>query len=1058
MAAVALVAISLPSGSPAAGADPVPAPGVQLVNGRLVTPAGSEYDVQRQAGDAAYDLGDFPLGLALSPLGTIAVASLAGRGTGQPAGFGSSCDTLSPGAAPCPGVPSSAIGSALTKTPDEGLDVIDLATGQVVQVVAVPTSYDRALRDKSTGCQDRVFNCFGMGVAFSPDGAHVYASGSGADEIYDFAVSGTALTLAARTKVPSLVEQQPALPAVGKTFGGPRGLTVTPEGRTLVVASEFDSTVETFDVSGGKAPTLKGQGLVPGGVSAFAPVAYLDAVTASPDSSTAYVSAQGIGTVFAVPIATVPPLPPTGIPLALPSVPILAGDHPTGLAVSPDGRRLLVANANSDDLSVVPLVGNVPTGPVTKVPLSVVPGRPLGSVPNGVAFAADGRRAYVVMAGDDAVAVLDTSAAPTVQGYLSAAWYPTAVAVGPKDGRIYTLSAKGYGSRYTPSLGYLAAPGRTLPSGAAITSSDYYDGSNMPGVLTRVTPPDGSRLGAYTARAQADILHAGALDQRPPNSPVPASVGGPSPIDRVVYIVRENRTFDQVFGDLALTRKDVDADPSLQILAAATPNAHQVAGRYAIADRFFSSGEASIQGHWWSSSANTSDYTEKDWRQNYSPRNRPYAPIGPAATPPGCSIFQAMAARAAAKPGFTYRDYGELVGIADAVTSNPKGNVCAGGGPLDAQLDPNYPTNLDLTPDDRTRTAEFLKDINLNPDGTEGTGGSNLRNFSYLIMSQDHTTGLAGKQTPRSQVAQNDAAVGQLISALSKSKYWPTTAVFVTEDDSQDGADHVDGHRNLLLTASPWARQKSADGCLGGYIGHAPYDQASVLRTVELILGVPPMSSYDAGATPLYGLFQDKNRLAQLTASDLAPYEPAPPPPFIDETVASLPKTSQTAELVALSKELELRAIDRGGAQLEAVLWKSVRDDPLPPELALRWQSERAGILPAVDERQLARRALPTADLVLPRARPGNPPELSTRTGQVLPTGGSAACSDVNTPPGEGPPSIGPGQTAPPLGRGSLAGAPAQLAVTGLGGLLLPVGSALLLSALVLTLRARRTA
>ena len=535
-------------------------------------------------------------------------------------------------------MPSHIFGSSLTQTPDEGLSVTDLATGKVAHVVAVPTSHDRAKRDKATGCKDKVFNCFGYGVAFSPDGRHVYASGSGADMVYDFAVHGSTLTLAASTPVPSVVAKEPTLPVLSSTAGGPRGLAVTRDGSTLVVVSEFDSTVETFDIGGGKAPTLRGQGLVPGGVAAAVPVAYLDAVTTSPDSATAYVSAQGLGTVFAVPLATVPPLPPTGLPLPLPVSSVRVGDHPTGLAVSPDGSRLLVANANRDTLSVIALTHGLPTAPVATatVPLSVIGGRPLGTVPNSVAFAADGRRAYVALAGDDAVAVLDTTGPPAVLGYLSTAWYPTAVAVGPRDGRIYTVSAKGYGSRYTPSLGYVAAPGRTLPSGAAITSSDYYDGSNMPGVLSRVTAPEGPRLAAYTARATLDLLHAGALDVRPAHSPVPATVGGVSPISHVVYIVRENRTFDQVFGDLALRRKDVDADPSLQILAAATPNAHALASRYATSDRFFSSGEASIQGHWWASSANTSDYTEKDWWQNYSPRNRPYAPIGPAATPPGC--------------------------------------------------------------------------------------------------------------------------------------------------------------------------------------------------------------------------------------------------------------------------------------------------------------------------------------------------------------------------------------------------------------------------------------
>ena len=329
------------------------------------------------------------------------------------------------------------------------------------------------------------------------------------------------------------------------------------------------------------------------------------------------------------------------------------------------------------------------------------------------------------------------------------------------------------------------------------------------------------------------------------------------------------------------------------------------------------------------------------------------------------------------------------------MASSPAGNACRGGGPVSAQTDPSYPTDVTQIQDDRTRTKEFLKDINLGADGSEGTGGSNLRNFSYLIMSEDHTTGLSGIQTPRSEVAQNDAAVGQLIAALSRSKYWPSTAVIVTEDDSQDGADHVDGHRNVLLTASPWLRHQSADGCQPGYIGHTPYDQASVLRTIELLLGVPPMSAYDAGATPMYGLFQDKDQPSQLTAEDLRPYDVAAPPPFLDETVASLPKSQGNAELMALSSGLNTAQIDRGGAQLEVVLWRSLRSDALPPELALRWQAERAGVLSAQDEDAIdgphrVSRGLPVVDVVRPQDRAST--ERSSRTGAALRAGTSSRC------------------------------------------------------------------
>jgi YVTN family beta-propeller protein len=971
---------------PEATAAPKAPNGVVLPSGRLVTPAGSSYDHSRVKGDAAYDLGDFPLGLALSPDGKIAVTSLNGRGYGAPHTNGTFCDQHA-GKHPveCPGVPDRLKGDPRLTAPDEGLDVVDLTTGRTVQVVAVPTS--NAEGGHSTCNQG--YNCFGYGVAFSPDGRHLYASGGGADVVYDFAVTGIRLKLAHTTVIPSPSSKVPGFPILGVASGYPRALKVTPDGATLVVVNEFDSTIEALDVAGGKAPALTAQALLPGAVPGGIPVAYLYDIVLSPDGALAYITAQGTGAVYVVhvaalkalgPLTTVPPQPVAPAVAAL--YPVLGVNHPTGLAVSPDGGLLVVAGTDSDNVAFVPLTHGIP-GAASTLGLSVIP-RPtstLGSSPNAVAFSKDGKQLYVALAGDNALAIVDV-ATEVVRGYLPTGWYPTAVALGPKDGRLYALAAKGLGSRYVPVVGgYLPGPGTSLPNGAAVPTGVYYDAENMPGLLTRIAVPSPARLAAYTALAAANLRHAGSLDTRPAHSTIPAVVGDASPIKHVIYVVRENRTFDQVFGDLSLKRKDVSADPSLQILAAATPNAHAVAGRYAIGDQFFSDGEASVQGHWWSSSAMTNDYVEKSWRQYYSPRGRPAdQAILPITSAPGCSIFQRLSAFQLSHPTFTFRNYGELVGLVEPTTSTgaPQQNLCGGAGPAgpgsNTLSDPNYPSETDLTPDDRGRTAEFLKDSGLTADGKDAGNGNSLRNFNYLIMSEDHTTGLGGKQTPRSQVAQNDAAVGQLIAALSRSTYWSSTAIMVTEDDSQDGVDHVDGHRNVLLVASPYAKQRSADSCLGGYIGHAHYDQASVLRTAELMLGVPPISAYDAGATPLWSLFQDKDSASQLTAADLAPFVTPRNPSFIDETVASLPKSSKNASLKAFSKTLDLATLDRDQAAIEAVLWQSVRNDPLPPELAGALSGE-------ADDGVRA-----------PRTGVASSAETSTARGRPLTVGAQAVC------------------------------------------------------------------
>ena len=988
-----------------------PTPGVQLPNGRLVTPAGSPYDVQRASGDASYDLGDFPEGLALSPNGKLAVVSLNGRGMGQPHGFNSFCEQnqTKPGYK-CPGVPSHMTENKGTTAPDEGLDVVDLATGTVKQVVAVPTS--NSLSGHTT-C-NHGFNCFGFGLTFSPDGKHVYASGGGDDSIYDFAVSGSSLTLAHTTPIPSLATHVPADPVSGGAHGYPRAVAVTPDGKTLIAIDEFDSTIEALDISGGKAPTLLAQGLFPAAAPGQAPVAYIYGVALSPDGAWAYVTAEGTGLLYVVNVATLiaqgplTSLNPSDVKAlgaaVVTTVPLTGLNHPTGLAVSPDGSELIAAGADSDNIGIVPLSGGVPAGPVSNVELHAVATRTtteLGSTPNAVAFDRSGKRAYVALAGDDADAVLDMSSAPKVLGYIPTGWYPTDVKVGPKDGRIYTVAAKGLGSRYVKGVGgYTPAPGTTLPKGASLPSSDYYDAENMPGLLTTVTPPSAAKLASYTLRASLDILHAGGLDQRPAHSPIPAKVGDPSPITHIVYIVRENRTFDQVFGDLALKRKDADADAYDQELAPATPNAHAIAGRYAIADHFFSDGEASVQGHWWTSSAVANDYIEKSWRQYYSPRGRPGdQAIVPVTSPPGCSIFQKLELYQKTHPNFTFENYGELVGLIEpsSTVGAPAQNLCNGLGPVgpgsNSFSDPNYPGQISLTPDDRTRAKEFLSHSGLNMNGTPSNNGQSLRNFNYLILSEDHTSGFAGTNTPRSQVAQNDAGLGQIISGLSHSKYWSSTAVFVEEDDSQDGADHVDGHRNVLLVASPYTKHVSADGCMGGYIAHPHYDQASVLRTMELIMGVTPLSAYDAGATPLYDMFQSKDKASELTKADLAPYTVAKSPPFINETVASVPPSKKKSMLIAYSKTLNTHKLDVSEAGLEDVLWQSVRTDPLPTQLSPAAENDNGLTSSAwLDARD------GVTDLEPAEVRPGLPPALSTATGLPLVKGAKVTCAKSAVP------------------------------------------------------------
>lgn len=975
--------------SPAGGTFHVPHGVTILPNGRPVRPAGIRYN-----------LGDFSLGLAIAPNGRCAASSDEGWGNGRP-------------------VPAVAKVNRAGTEPDEGVTAVDLVTGasQFVTVNRKPAQ-----------------NFIGIGLAYSHDGTRLYATSGGTDAVYQFNVGPHCrLSYAATVALPAQAPPPSTSSFTGASAAYDRGLAVASDG-TVLVTTEYGRALNAVSVDGaGNLTTAKlavafgTPTIVPHGTNILNFISpptpndidpsYLYAVATATNPATgrtrAYISAEGTGQLITAdsdgaggwakgPVATV-------------------GDHPTGLAVSPDGREVMVADANSDQVSVVGVNPDGTLAPAVNLTLHGAPGEATGSAPDAVAY--DGNsRAYVALAGDDAVGVLDRGASGwRVDGYVPTGWYPTAVAVSPADHAVLAVSAKGLGSRYPandPSDPYpvpFAAqfggspsllPNSTFPQTpdpqVQLQGLNYNDKGNMPSLLSRFwvagpqhrgshAPYRGERLSEDSAFVSQAIERSG-VELRSQHNPVPdVAHAGQSPIRHVLYIVRENRTYDQVYGDLGKTRNDVNADPAYQYLAPATPQGHAIVGQFASSDNFFSDGEASVQGHWWTTSANVTDWIEKAWRLNYSDRNRGTDFLSPVAEPERCSLFQSALAKQNGSAGsFSLRNYGEFYG---AITPDgngiPVGSPCspflgpntaqypgpvytdstpvpcaaapsacgridsllsAGNFPIYSYSDLSYPSAINgdanLSVDDRLGAGEFLKDIGLNADGSPAAAGpangKGLASFSYMVLPEDHTTGLGATFTPRAEVAQNDAALGQIISALSHSSYWSSTAVFVVEDDSQDGIDHVDGHRNVLLVASPYAKHVSANGRYGGYIGHERYDQASVIRTMELILGLPALSSYDQNARPLYDLFQDKDQAARLTPADLRPFSLATSPPFISERVADLP---QTAAIKAL--ERESRAMPKGedtqGPILEQIDWQATVGRPIPLALRLEVAKARSG-------------------------------------------------------------------------------------------------------------------
>jgi DNA-binding beta-propeller fold protein YncE len=859
--AVALATVTALIGAGAATIDlGAPVAGASLPNATPTSPTGlyrqgALLPSGRLASPAGVvsTLGDFPVAATIDPTGSIAVVANSGQGEG--------------------GV-------------DQGNESL-----QVIALRPHPTLV-QTVEDHVKG-QDTFYNA---GVVFSPDGTHLYATGGGNDAVYDYTVTNQRLQLA-HSWVSTKLHQTSYPTDVGDAVGYSRGIAITPDGSTLVVTNEQGGSVAALSTTDGSIKwqtplggSLQGEGSYPG------------AVALTPDGTRAWVTAQGANLLMSLDVSSGAPGP---------VVPV--GDHPNAVAITHDGNTAYVTDANDDSLSVVDIGASVPALR-RQLSTKLLAGEANGASPDAVAIDEARKLVYVANAGDDTVSVigasLDASTASLdannlqVLGDIPTAWYPTAVAVQPNGQGLLIASAKGYG-------------------GVPVTKHSQYDGNDMVGMLQQVSNPTASTLSTFTQRAKTALTWGTRANSlRTSGNPIPTdATAGQSPIKHVVLVVRENRTFDQVFGDLnSQGWQGVDTDPNFVEFGrtdpgtnkTVTPNAHDLAGRFGISDNFYSDGEASIQGHDWTTQGITSDYTEKSWLHYYSARNHPYDPVAPIIYPRCGALFQQMAAH-----HISFRNFGELEG--QITTQAPTAQVAPGvdcakpGGRYDKQAvantDEAYPNNLTLTSiKDTDRLTEF--ETTYKPLVSADT----VPSFTYAIMGNDHTDGTtAGDPTPQALVATNDQAVGGLVDYLSHTPQWSSTAVFVMEDDSQDGLDHRDGHRNVLIVASPWAKRHA--------VSHVHVSQAGIIHTIELILGLPPMTEATQYAPVPYDLFTN--------TPDNSPYTMEMP--TYDQNAVNPSAASGSASSV----HVDTSRIDVAGPVLEAQLWEATRlGTPLPAPLA----------------------------------------------------------------------------------------------------------------------------
>ena len=506
---------------------------------------------------------------------------------------------------------------------------------------------------------------------------------------------------------------------------------------------------------------------------------------------------------------------------------INTGTHPNDLILSKNGKTIYVANGEDNSVSVVDIKNKKV---IETLNCALYPNAPTGSATNGVALSADEKTLYIANADNNCLAVFDLTEIGNSKskGFIPVGWYPTNVKV--VGSKIYVTNGKGFSSFANP-LGpdpYNQNAQMAVQKGLLKNTKEVqYIGGLMKGTLSIINTPSEKQLGLYSAAVYENTPYTKINEEKSNaeiGSVIPQKLGDPSAIKYVFYIVKENRTYDQVLGDV----KEGNGDPSLCLFGEKyTPNQHALAKEFVLLDNFYVNGEVSADGHNWTLGGYANDYLEKNWVTSYGGRGGNYDAEGTRAIANNKNGFIWDYAKRA---GVSYRTYGEFA-------DNYKANLPV----LENHFCP-YFTSWDQAVRDTTRVGQWKRDF----DSLLSKNAVPRLNTMRLI--NDHTEGMKlGKPSPYAHVADNDLAVGMLVDYLSKSPIWNETVVFIVEDDAQNGPDHVDAHRSPAFIAGGYVKR--------GFVDHTAYTTTSILKTIELILGMQPMSQYDAGANALWRCF-----------------------------------------------------------------------------------------------------------------------------------------------------------------------------------------------------------
>ena len=727
---------------------------------------------------------------------------------------------------------------------EQGIQVIETATGRIAQTLLQPAAF--------------------VGVTFSPDGHDLYVSGGDDDIIYRYEWRGDSATLK---------DSLPLGPRPRRGAGAryPAGLAISRNGRMLYVAENLGDSLAVVDITSRRVVQRLATGRYPYGV------------VIAPDG-TVYVSAWGASTVWT--------FTPLGDGQLSKGHALRVARHPSALLLNADGSRLFVASGSTDRVVVVDTKSHAIVAELNDAP----PGGPgEGSTPNALALTADGTTLYVAEADNNAIAAFSlsgatagTMSATTIEdrlmGRVPAGWYPTGVVA--TGNHLLVINGKGRGTGPNPD-----APTPAKPRGPGSRS---YTLGQTTGTLSRISLSEFS-----TASLEQHSAHVAQLNRWDSAPGGLARRAAYPPFEHVIYVIKENRTYDQVFGDIPTA----DGDTSLLFFPRrVSPNHHALAERFGVFDRFFVNAEVSPDGHNWSTAAYVSDYGEKTIPSQYSSRRKPYDYEGTnRGEVPDDDVNEAANGylwNAAERAGISFRNYGEFVTTDIHRNGASADTTYVGNKPfLKTHTNPRYP-GFDMDIPDQRRVGVWLEEF------ASYVRSGSLPALEIIRLPSDHTSGAAaGKRTPFAYMADNDLALGRLVEALSASPYWKNTVMFVVEDDAQNGPDHVDSHRAPFLVISAWN--------LGG-VYHRWTNTSDVITTMGDILHLGRLSQFDAFGRPLadvFGAVPDTSRYSALPAN--VPLDTRNP--------------SGTRGAIE-SRRLDFSAEDRADEDLfNRVLWRTVK-------------------------------------------------------------------------------------------------------------------------------------